>query len=185
MKKIQTLFERNRETDRLVRDEVASGCEWVANGEGVPTQKLDGTACMIKDGRLYKRYTLKAGRTVPDGFVASQEPDVETGKQPGWVPVGDSKSDKWHRKAFEGSDLPDGTYELLGPMVQGNPEKVLVHTLVPHGRIALLYAPRTFSAIHDYLASHDYEGIVWWRDLADPDCDKAKIKCQDFGIVRR
>ena len=63
MKKIKTLFCRNYETDRLVRDELVPGTEWVVAGEGVALRKYDGTCCLIKDGKFYKRYELKAGKT--------------------------------------------------------------------------------------------------------------------------
>ena len=44
MKKIISLFQRNYEGDRLVRDELVPGAEWVAAGEGVATRKWDGTS---------------------------------------------------------------------------------------------------------------------------------------------
>lgn len=37
MKKIISLFQRNYDGDRLVRNEVVSGAEWVMNGEGTAT----------------------------------------------------------------------------------------------------------------------------------------------------
>lgn len=43
MKKIKSLFKRNYETDHLVRDEVVEGSEWVLEGHGVGTLKIDGT----------------------------------------------------------------------------------------------------------------------------------------------
>jgi len=47
----------------------------------------------------------------------------ETGKEVGWVPAGDGPEDQWHREAFEPQlGLPDGTYELVGPSIQGNAE---------------------------------------------------------------
>jgi len=35
---------------------------------------------------------------------------------------------------------------------------------------------------HGYFRMDD--GIVWWRDPSDPDCDKVKIKTRDFGLRR-
>jgi hypothetical protein len=194
MKKIISLFQRNYETDRLVRDEVVPGAEWVLAGEGIPTRKLDGTPCLVRDGRLYKRYDCKAGKRPPDGFEPCQEPDEVTGHWPGWVPVSDAPADQWFREAFAGGfdscDHPfvsGRTYECCGPKIQGNPEKVGRHILIPHG-VCNLDAedggpvPRTFAGIKAYLAARDIEGIVWWRDLSDFDfdCDKVKIKKKDF-----
>ena len=60
MKKIPTLFERDWNGDRSrVLPQVHSGCEWVLAGEGIATRKLDGTCCMIRDGKLYKRRELR------------------------------------------------------------------------------------------------------------------------------
>lgn len=61
MKKIPSLFMRNYKTDRLVRNEVVPGSEWVLNGEGEATTKFDGTAVLIKENKVYKRYDRKKG----------------------------------------------------------------------------------------------------------------------------
>ena len=39
MKKTLSLFQRNYDGDRLVRDELVPGAEWVASGEGVATRR--------------------------------------------------------------------------------------------------------------------------------------------------
>lgn len=179
MQKIISLFQRNYETDRLVRNEVVSGAEWVLGGEGVATRKFDGTCCLVRDGRLYKRHTLKRGKKAPDGFEPATDPDAATGKQEGWLPVGDGPEDKWHRQAFVDL-LTDGTYELCGPQVQGNPEGFVTHLLVPHGKHGVTGAPRTFEELQDYFGTHDIEGIVWHH----PDGRMVKIKAKDFGIKR-
>lgn len=182
MKKIISLYQRNYGGDRLVRDEVVPGAEWVANGEGVATQKFDGTCCMVRDGKLYKRHDAKAGKQPPVGFDPAQNPDPNTGHWPGWLPVGDSNEDRWHREAFASAinALANGTYELCGPKVQGNAEKLESHTLIPHGKQILSDCPRNFEGIKFYLQSHDIEGIVWHH----PDGRMVKIKAKDFGIKR-
>lgn len=179
MEKIISLFQRNYDGDRLVRDELVPGAEWVAAGEGVATRKWDGTSCKVENRRLWRRYDAKRGKTPPAGFVAAQEPDATTGHWPGWVPVGDGPEDRWHRAAFKG-DEPDGTYELVGPKVQGNPDRFADHTLVRHGGLRLPDAPRTFDAICAYLAERNIEGIVWHH----PDGRMVKIKTKDFGLKR-
>lgn len=178
MKKIPTLFQRNYDTDRLVRNEVVPGCGWVIEGEGVATRKWDGTCCMVRGGNLYKRYELKPGTIPPDQFEPAQDPDEKTGKVPGWVPVGDGPEDQWHREAFR-EEIPDGIYELLGPKVQGNPEDLDIHVLVLLGAL-LLDVPRDFDGLKGIFELNDIEGIVWWH----PDGRKAKIKGKDFGIKR-
>lgn len=174
MKKIISLYARNYEGNRRVRDEIVPGAEWVPAGEGVATRKYDGTCCMVRNGKLWKRYEVKKGKTPPENFEAANAPDPNTGKQQGWVPVGDGPEDKWHREAFDGQD--DGTYELCGPKMQGNPECYESHVLIPHGKDILEDAPRTYEAIRKYLAEHPIEGIVWHH----PDGRMVKIKGGDF-----
>ena len=85
MHKIVFVFQRNYETDRLVRDEVVPGAEWVLAGEGVATRKWDGACSMIRGGRLFKRYELKVGKPMPAGFEVAQPPDSVTMAAPGWM----------------------------------------------------------------------------------------------------
>lgn len=184
MKKTVSLFQRNYDGDRLVRDEVTPGAEWVAAGEGIATRKYDGTCCMWRDGKLWKRHELKGGKAAPDGFEAAQQPDSVTGDTPGWVPVGDGPEDARHREAMAAGfgDITEGaTYELCGPKVQGNPESFARHVLVKHGAEVLRDCPRTFGALRDYLSDGAIEGVVWWH----PDGRLVKIKGKDFGIKRK
>jgi hypothetical protein len=174
MKKIISLFQRNYDGDRLVRDEVVPGAEWVLDGEGIPTRKFDGTCCMVRDGKLFKRYDAKQGKAPPPGFEPAQDPDPVTGHWPGWMPVGEGPEDRWHREAA----LPvvDGYYELCGPKIQGNPEGFAEHTLIRHGVQVLHDAPRDFASLKAYLEVRKYEGVVWHH----PDGRMVKIKRKDF-----
>lgn len=178
MKKIPSLFVRDQQT-KLVTNSITPGCEWVINGLGQATRKHDGTCCMVRDGKFWKRYDAK-GKTPPPGFEAAQEPDA--GHHPGWLTVGDDAGDQWHREAWNaaGGHLQDGTYELIGPKIQGNPEGRPTHTLIAHGCEVLADAPRTFDAIKAYLAGKNIEGIVWHH----PDGRMVKIKVRDFGMKR-
>jgi len=186
MQKIISLFQRNYDGDRLVRNEVVPGAEWVLAGEGIPTRKWDGTCCLVRDGRLFKRYMLKRGKKAPEGFEPATEVDPKTGKQEGWVPVGAGPEDRWHREAADSTALAgwlhDGTYELCGPKVQGGVERTDMHVLYPHGlQLAPGNPPRTFDGLKAYFEAHNYiEGIVWHH----PDGRMVKIKGKDFGIKR-
>lgn len=187
MKKIISLFQRNYDGDRLVRDEVVPGAEWVMAGEGAATRKFDGTCCMARDNKLYKRYDAKAGKTPPADFEPAQDPDPNTGHWPGWVPVGDGPEDRWHREAlaeYLEVCVPDGliengTYELCGPRINGNPEGYSKHVLIPHGQHRLFQETgehRTYESIRDFLLARAMEGIVWHH----PDGRMVKIKRKDF-----
>lgn len=181
MKKIISLFQRNYETDRRVRDEVVPGAEWVLAGEGTATRKYDGTCCLIRDGRLFKRYEVKPGNKAPEGFEAANEVDETTGKQQGWLPVGDGQEDKYHREGLQNlfGRLADGTYELMGPKIQGNRENYPFHFLMPHAKAQVLKdAPRDFNGLRQYLQTAGIEGIVWHH----PDGRMVKIKAKDFGL---
>lgn len=188
MKKIPTLFIRDQST-KLVIDAVTPGCEWVIANEGVATQKHDGTCCLIRGGKLFKRHEVKPGGNAPAGFEPANDVDETTGKQQGWLPVGDGPEDRWHREAVQidgvtpWPGLRDGTYELCGPKIQGNPEGLGVHMLVPHGVMGFPWFPRSFGAIKAILSSDDWigEGVVWHH----PDGRMVKVKVRDFGLKRK
>lgn len=181
MKKIPTIFVRDWEGDRSrVLPGVNPGCEWVSAGEGMPTRKFDGTACLMRQGKLFKRRELRAYAEAPVEFETI-EVDPETKKTVGWVPVGDGPEDQYHREAFAADPfLPDGTYELIGPKIQGNPERSTVHRLIRHGSI-ILTAPRDFEGLREFFSHVDCEGVVFHH----PDGRMAKIKGRDFGCKRR
>ena len=178
MKKIISLFCRNYDGDRLVKDEIVHGAEWVIAGEGKATRKWDGTCCMVRNGRLFKRYEVHPGKTPPVDFEPANTVDEITGKQQGWRPVSDGPEDKYHREAFTGTE-PNGTYELCGPKIQSNVENFDRHVLIPHGTHPV-DAPRTFGELRKWLETAGIEGVVWHHD----DGRMVKIKAKDFGLRR-
>jgi hypothetical protein len=179
MKKIPSLYKRDYDGNRQVYNEVVPGSEWVFT-EGTATEKFDGTACMVRDGVLYKRYDAKKGKVPPADWEPCEDaPDARTGHWPGWVPVTNKPEDKWHVEAFNhADDLPDGTYELVGPKVQGNPYNLVSHELIRHGSTILENVPTEFDDLRAWLESHPCEGIVWHH----PDGRMVKIKRRDFGL---
>jgi len=183
VQKIISLFQQNYDGDRLVRNEVVPGAEWVVAGEGAATRKFDGTCCLVRDGRLYKRCEVKPGSTPPPDFEPAGGVDEVTGKQQGWLPVGDGPQDRWHREAWEAlKNRVDGTAELVGPKVQGNPENESCHMLLYHHLAdPLPHCPRDFEGIKAYLATAGIEGVVWHH----PDGRMVKIKAKDFGLKRK
>ena len=181
MKKTPTIFKRDPLNLRELLDEPHPDCEWVFAGEGTATQKYDGTCCLIDQDKLYKRRELKEGQLLPPGFIQADSDDV-TGKTVGWVPV-DPKNpeDKWHIEAFQ-EGMPDGTYELLGPNVQGNPEGFTKHILFKHSSAACFWdVPRTYAGLREWMGSRDIEGLVFHH----PDGRMAKIKKRDYGQKRK
>jgi hypothetical protein len=187
VKKIPTILERDWNGDRSrVLDVPNPECAWVFAGEGKATRKLDGTCCMVRDGKLYKRREFRGGEHQPQGFEYVDQ-DIKTNKIVGWIPVSDGPEDQYHREAFaeltrpDRPAYPDGTYELIGPKIQGNPERMKEHVLCPHAYCETIIAPHLFADLKAFLAEQDLEGLVWHH----PDGRMAKIKLKDFGLKRR
>lgn len=196
MKKIPTLFEREFQNHRVVgiTPKVTAGLEWVLEGKGMATEKIDGSCTAIINGEFYKRYDAKKGKKAPEGAIPCCDPDPITGHHPHWVKVDENNpADKWFVRAYnhfmdktDDSDclnknarfyLSNGTYEAVGVHFQGNPHNYDTDILVRHGDI-ILDVPRTFEGIKQYLTDHYIEGIVFWLD-GEPRC---KIKRSDFGL---
>ena len=80
-------------------------------------------------------------------------------------------------------NVADGTYELIGPKVQGNPEGSETHALVSHGDLKLILdpqPPRDFDGLRAWMEGQNIEGIVWHHS----DGRMAKLKLRDFGLKR-
>lgn len=177
MKKIDTLFLRDTENPRLVTQVVNPSCQWVLDGEGTPTVKWDGSACLIREGRLYKRMEWDGQKGAAPAQWLHHDFDPAQRSGHGWWPVGDGPEDWMHRKAIA-TGLPDGTYELIGPKLGKNPEGVTDYMLVKHGDVRCPDAPRTFEGLRAFFEENVMEGLVWHH----PDGRMAKIKTRDFGL---
>jgi len=181
MKKIPMLFKYDK--DFNVTKEVNPDCQWVFDGYGKATRKWDGTACLIKDGKLYKRRTIKA-EDINDqkyiNLVLAQwwQVDRLDGKFYGWMPI--ENNDKWHHEAYDPS-LPDGTYELIGPKIQGNAEYSGKHLLVSHLNTVYCNVARTWDGLIKFFDGYDIEGLVFYH----PDGRMAKIRKHDLGLRRK
>ncbi|WP_232214590.1 DUF5565 family protein [Rubidibacter lacunae] len=166
---------------REILDEAHPDCAWVFAGEGIATRKYDGTCVKVEAGKYFKRREVGKGKPIPHGFIEADRDEV-TGKRVGWIEIEPcDPENKWHMAAFDES-LPDGTYELVGPKVQGNPEDLEEHQLLSHAD-AKRYedVPRTFEGLLEWLRSRDIEGLVFHH----PDGRMAKIKKRDFGLKRK
>lgn len=180
MNKIPTLFKRNPQNLREILDEPHPDCLWVFANEGVATRKYNGTCVKIEGGEYWKRREIRDGKPKPYGFVDVGY-DPVTQKRVGWIEVDNTDpSNKWHMVPFR-DDLPDGTYELIGQKIQGNPEHIDGHKLIRHAD-ADRYddVPCTFQGLRDWLKDKDIEGLVFHH----PDGRMAKIKKRDYGLAR-
>jgi hypothetical protein len=185
MKKISTFYKKDIYDLALVVNEVNPENEWVFKF-GIPTRKYDGSAMVIIKGELYKRYDAKKGKLAPLGAIPCQEPDLITGHHPHWVKCNRIISeDKYAFEAFDKKDnWQDGTYELCGEKVHGNPEKIKGHELILHGMNILDVADFSFEGLRKYLSDplNDIEGIVFY-DKTNKE-RMCKIKKSNFGIKR-
>jgi len=182
MNKIETIFDRG--DDFRVIDKPRAGTEWVFAGEGMATEKIDGTNIRI---------TVSGGKAVE--VEKRRNPDREEkarGEEPGYVSAHrDDPSDKHIFRAVDGTDvqtLSDGIYpcEAIGPKIQGNPLNLLfprcyMFTVSP---ILVPNVLRTYNGLRELFANFDSiyspgnktEGIVFHH----PDGRMAKIKVKDF-----
>ena len=184
MRKIPTLYKRD-ESRRFVTDEVNPGCEWALAGEGVPTRKIDGTCVRLDEvGNWWARREVKPGKAAPDGFV-EVEHDEATGKTVGWEPIEQSPFVKfWAEAVGTGGyarSFTAGTYELVGPKINGNPERWSAHELIPHSYSGLVLLPDDYSGraprdLIDLARRNNWEGIVWHH----PDGRMVKLKVRDY-----
>lgn len=181
MKKIPTLFERKYKNHKVVEisPNVTEGMEWVLEGMGIATVKIDGSCCAIINGEFYKRYDAKNGKRAPKGAIPCCEPDAVTGHHPHWLKVDEnSPADKWFVNAYKNTPkVIDGTYEAIGVHFQGNPYGLSDDILERHG-VKRVEVERSFEGIKKYLEEHNIEGIVFWLN-GEPKC---KIKRSDFGF---
>lgn len=183
MRKIPTLFRRDPDDMKRVLPEINPECQWVIDGHGEPTRKYDGTCVMLdEDGTWWARREVKAGKATPPGYRPVMT-DPATGKTVGWEPVGQSAFAKFHAQAVEGDGgWEPGTFEMVGPKVNGNPEGVGEHMLVRHSTADRLDAPRDYDGLREWLLAHpQYEGIVWHYPQPDGTVLMAKLKRRDFA----
>jgi hypothetical protein len=184
MEKIPTIFDRG--DDFKVTPRPRAGCEWVFAGEGVATEKLDGTNI---------RLTVRSGQVVRvEKRRNPSKAQKQQGVIDGWYVDADEngKEDRWIFEAVRAtgtSGWPDGEHsaEALGPSIQGNQLGLDRGVCVPFNLEVPVYhdAPRTFEGLRDALAAldskyapgHMAEGIVFHH----PDGRRAKIKRKDFA----
>ena len=189
MKKITTLYKKDPNDLGRVINEINPGNEWVFRGQGYATRKFDGTSCAIINKELYKRYDSKINKKTgkrkppPLGAIPCQEPDEKTGHWPHWVKCErNNPEDKYHFEAFDDMGLViNGTFELCGPKIQGNPEGFERHILVKHGSVEIFDLSFDFHGLKYYLEQCDFEGIVFHHESNGRMC---KLRKSDFGFTR-
>jgi hypothetical protein len=191
MKKMSTLFKveyHKKGEPGIISNEVRPENSWVFEDSNnvIATVKFDGTAAMIKDGIIFKRYDAKRGKIPPLGAIPCDEfPDPISGHWPHWVECSENNpNDKYFIEVFNtGISFENGTYELCGEKIGNNAEKVQGFKLFKHGGSTLPSLVFSFECIKEYLANdlNDVEGIVFHHI----DGRMCKIRKGDFGFKRR
>ena len=172
------------------------------------TIKYDGTATAVIDGKIYKRFDAKKGKKPPAGAIPCCDPDHVTGHWPHWVAIHASDpADKYILAAFKGetienvrlilptsatvvtvneddtvsTNLKPGTFEAMGPGINGNPYNLEENCITRHGTIIFnpSVKPLTLEHLKKTLEENHFEGFVFWKD-GGPVC---KIKRTDFGFA--
>ena len=188
MKKIPTVWQRDPHQRRFVVPHATPGCEWVLLGEGVPTRKYNGTHVAFDGERWWARREVKGNQKVPDTFVLVERDEV-TGHLFGKVPVQESafyryvlealEAGKWSGPPEQAHDWTPGGYELIGPKINGNPEKAPRHMLIKHSEAEVLREDkdvRAFDLQEHAFPTLGWEGVVYHH----PDGRMAKLKTRDF-----
>lgn len=182
MKKIETIFDRDE--NFKVTPKVRAGCEWVFAGEGIPTEKLDGTNV---------RLTVENGKLIHVEKRRNPTKEEKTqGIEPGYIDANrNDPSDKHIFGAVDNTivlNWPDGLHECeaVGTKIQGNPLELAIPRCYPFklAPVVLPDMPRNFDAIKEYILGlesryspgHLAEGVVFHH----PDGRMAKIKQKDF-----
>lgn len=130
-----TVYEATGELNQQFREDLANGlleASW----------KIDGTCCLIKHGKLYRRLDIREGKSTPPANAILGEADENGCVKICWLPLEDSTEpqDGNHLSALDSAgfwtlDMNDNmkpvvvpfdmeevaTYELIGPRLNGNP----------------------------------------------------------------
>lgn len=174
--------------------------KWILEEPVIAHRKYDGT-CMFFDGaEWFARREVKPQAELPKDFILA-EIDQNTNKQFGWVPATTSPFKKFFDEALlyppMDCDIIDqrsglyeaGTYELIGPNINANPENLKKHRLMPHaraeqlGNIQILEldlaqdVEEVYAKLKQELYHLPIEGIVF-KDLSMQ--KMAKLRKKDF-----
>lgn len=120
-------------------------------------------------------------RTIPANAFPCQDADLLSGHHPHWVKCDRyNNADMYHFQSFDALEVKnDGTYELCGEKLDGNPEYIIGHKLIKHGQDVSTIEERSFERLRKFLLEKDIEGIVF--SSREKMC---KIRKSEFGIKR-
>lgn len=188
VRKMPALFIIDR-VNNVGTEEINPNSEWIFTEPATATIKRDGTnITVMSDGSVWARRAVKKGKTAPQNFILA-ETDPITGHSFGIEPMDQSSFKKFILEAIENfvDELIPGTFELVGPKIQGNPEKFDKHILIPHGTEVATEIPdmteinpteahSILKAIFTDFRTRGIEGVVW----AGSEGKRVKLRVKDF-----
>lgn len=210
MKKIKTLFKKDPKDLSKTIPELHPDNLWVKKDDIFIERKYNGTSCAVIKDTFYKRYDAKlfkrkkgkkiyftekeVKRKIPQNSIPCQDPDPITGHWPHWIPVLSFENEnKYHVEGYnntlrEKKEIKEGTYELCGPKINGNPENFKKHLLIPHItenhfpiNMDYLFEPDSPQVLYEKLKAFllflDIEGFIIYHKNEDKLC---KIRKNDF-----
>lgn len=195
MKKMTALIKIDRDKHMPLKEFNEIAIEAICEAtEITATRKRDGQAMMFLGGdnkdidNWMTRRAVKPGKNIPEGFILAQK-DENTGIFFGWEPARNSSIVKILKDALSTFDIDaenGDTFELTGPKMQGNPEKMEKHTLFKHGSeemnidiIGIIDSADPFDKLHEIATEwleEGIEGIVLWIDGTP----RVKIRTKDI-----
>lgn len=201
------LFQINRET-HLATPVIDPTAMWVQQNVSRLTKiDIDGRFVRILNGGFYFLYDWKPRTSairakrhegedwhtiefessdcdpLPDSAFPCQLLEPVNGFNPYWYPAYHLHGYEYLTQAILSvsnlRDSFDGTYELVGPKIQGNPYDLVAHYLIPYYVKQDIPLPEiNFDAIKAWFTLNYEEGITWHR----ADGSIARVKRKDFGF---
>ena len=148
--------------------------------------KLDGECCWFQaeTGSPMRRRDIKNGKTPPDDWIRTGEPD-KNGHTIGFIPILTDPSAKHMLQALDYKtqeavilnqdmqttrkmpfgELAGKTVEFMGPKVQGNPSNLSSYCFYIHGEVEVPQVDvplASYAAMREHIANHKltFEGYV-------------------------
>ena len=139
---------------------ISPGCEWITDWTAAATQKVDGIGIKIDGNTIWQRSNSQWQE------IPATEDRLAQALQ--------------RHKDVSGTAPSDGTYELIGPGINGNREMAVSYALVSHRDTRLANFPTDLPSIRTAMASLNIEGVVWHHI----DGRMAQITMAQLGMAR-
>ncbi len=197
MIKIPRLFIHDKS---YATDKISPVSRWVLTEESIPYRKWDGIATKLyKDQWYIRSIRRRDGIDDKDIHTIFYPVDLLQDYVYGWLKTDYSPYLPYLTEALATEPYSDrlfgtengweqGTYELMGPNILGNPEKLERHWLMPHHRspqlseVSMLGKDISYDSLLTIFSTYDCEGCVWYERNG---YRKTKLRRRDFRSLAR